>query len=149
MVCLPTSMAINLCFDPSLLRAIGLLPIEFIETVCLSYLFANNVLGGDRYAIDATSRLNTLVSQLNDLNVNTDYDLLLQSEHYETKYKIKLNEKKLPYLLESKYIMVPTYSYSGEIKDTSILQEHVVGSKEYVLSLGSPQKKLKLAYSGI
>ena len=36
-----------------------------------------------------------------------------------------------------------------EVKDTSILQEHIVGSNDYVLSIGSPEKKLKLVYEGV
>lgn len=32
----------------------------------------------------------------------------------------------------------------GDIIETSILQEHNLGSKEYILSIGSPNKVLKL-----
>ncbi len=51
--------------------------------------------------------------------------------------------------MEKKYILVPTYDYLGEIQSTSILQEHVVGSKIYVLSLGSEAKEYRFAYSGV
>ena len=45
--------------------------------------------------------------------------------------------------------MVPSYTFNGDIKDTSVLQEHIIGSKEYVLSLGSPKKVWKPAYSNM
>ena len=51
--------------------------------------------------------------------------------------------------MESKYILVPTYDFNNNIKNTSILQEHIVGTDKYVLSIGSPKKELKLAYSSI
>ena len=87
-----------------------------------------------------------MARQLNDLNVKTDYELLLESELYKKEYKIQVNEKKLPYIAESKYIMVPTHSFNGNMTETSILQEHVVGSKKYVLSLGSPKKEFTPNY---
>lgn len=115
----------------------------------LPELITHKVFNYDSYKEEAESKLKDLLSQLKDLYINTDFDLLLKSELYKKQYQIKLNEKKLPYILESKYIMVPTYDSNGKIMDTSFLQEHVVGSDEYVLSLGSPTKVLKLAYSSI
>ena len=37
--------------------------------------------------------------------------------------------------------MVPTYDFKGTVSETSMLQEHVVGTKSYVLTLGSPKRK--------
>ena len=37
-----------------------------------------------------------------------------------------------------KYISLPSYNYNGEITETLILQEHVIGSKEYILSINKP-----------
>ena len=101
----------------------------------------------DPYKTKSSDDLKRLRSKLKDLNINTDCDLLLESELYKKEYKIKVNEKNLPYIAESKYIMVPTYNFNGEVSDTSILQEHVVGSKEYVLSIGSPKKEYKVSYA--
>ena len=89
---------------------------------------------GDHYKELASKDLKRLVS-------------LLKSEVYDKKYQLRLNEDKIIEVLESKYILVPTYDFNGHIKDTSILQEHVVGSDDYVLSFGSPAKKLKLVYA--
>ena len=95
------------------------------------------------------NNLKKLVSKLNDINIATDYDLLKQSELYERKYKIEFNESKIPIIMENKYVLVPSYNYKGDVKDTSILQEHFVGSKDYILSVGSPSKKLTLVNSRV
>lgn len=104
-------------------------------------------LGADLYAEISEYKLKKLVSQLKDVSINTSYDLLLESELYKKDYHIKLNENKIPYLLEKKYVLVPTYNYLNDIGETSILQEHVVGTKTYVLSIGSPQRQVRFAYS--
>lgn len=65
------------------------------------------------------------------------------------KYKVEVNKKQLPHIAEEKYILVPSYTYNGDTKDTSVLQGHIVGSKQYVLSLGSPKKVFKPSYSSI
>lgn len=144
--------SINLLLtDESLLEAMGR-TITYGGLGCIfgSYLgqkmFGEN---GDIYGKKAYYNLSHLVPQLSDLNVHTTYDLLLESEQYSKTRKIFLNENKLPSLLEKKYILVPTYDYLGEIQSTSILQEHVVGSKIYVLSLGSEAKEYRFAYSGV
>ena len=65
------------------------------------------------------------------------------------KYEIRLNDKKLPQIIESKFILVPSYNNNGEVKDTSLLQEHALFTKQYVLSKsrGLEKKKQVLAYS--
>ena len=91
----------------------------------------------------AINELKRLVSILNDINVSTNYELLLQSYTYKTNYKIKFNKYFLPCLKQDKYIMVPIYN-NGEEKEISLIQEHIIGSKEYELSCGSQTKLLKL-----
>lgn len=102
---------------------------------------------GDFYKEIAINKIKQLVTLLKDINVDTSYDLLLESEVYEKKYKIHINEDKILEVISSKYILVPTYDFNGEIRDTSILEEHIVGSNDYILSIGSPEKKLKLVYA--
>lgn len=104
---------------------------------------------GDIYKDTADIRLKLLVSQLDNLNLETTYELLKQSTCYRRIYNLKLNKNKIPQVLESKYILVPNYDYHGDIKETSLLQEHIVGSNNYILSIGEPKKVLKLAYSKI
>lgn len=108
------------------------------STFSLNMLFY--LLYGDLYKEDSKRNLERLVLLLNTVNVNTSYDLLEESECYYRKYKFKFNKDKILQVLESKYILVPVYGINGDTKKISILQEHVVGSKEYVLSMGSPKK---------
>jgi len=114
-----------------------------------SILFFNLVTGIDDYKNKSKSDLLLLAVKLKNLCIKTDYDLLLNSELISKKYKININKENLFEVIESKYILVPTYDFNGNIKDTSILQEHVIGTNKYVLSLGSPKKEYKLAYSSI
>lgn len=104
------------------------------------YMFADKI-NNNPLQQQALHRLGLLISQMNSLEFNTNFNLLLNSQIYEKKYNIKFNENKLPSLLQQKYILIPTYDYKGEIKKTSFVQEHVVGSKEYILSLGTPSRK--------
>ena len=84
-------------------------------------------------------QLAKLSSQFNNLNIHTDYDLLLETELYYKETKLVFS-KGLPDIVEKKYYNVPSYTITGDIEPVSIEQEHVVGSKEYVLTLGSPSK---------
>ncbi len=104
--------------------------------------------GRDKYKDMAEQKLRRLVPLLNSCYVDTNYDLLLHSQAYKTEYKVHLNMKKIPEVLQKKYIIVPTYNYNNDIKETSILQEHIVGGNDWVLSLGTPKKKTRLAYNG-
>ena len=97
----------------------------------------------DIYAYRANMKLRKLPSLLNDINVKTDYDMLLQSELYEKNYKIEKNDNKSFSLTERKYIYVPSYGYNGEENETSILQEHDIGSNIYTLSVEEPEKRYR------
>lgn len=148
---IPLFSAINMLNEPnSLGEFLGTLGLQMgIVIACHTGLdlLCSQIVGVDQYAYKSTKDLKKLVGQLEALQVSTTYDLLLESEVYEKKYKVEINKKQLPYIAESKYILVPSYTYNGDKKDTSLLQEHVVGSKEYVLSLGSPKKVYKPVYS--
>ena len=110
------------------------------STYSLNMLFY--LLYGDIYKEDSKRNLERLALLLSTVNVNTSYDLLEESECYYRKYKFKFNKDKILQVLESKYILVPVYDTNGDTKKVSILQEHVIGSKEYVLSMGSPKRAL-------
>lgn len=106
----------------------------------VSYKITNN----DIYKLAAEIRLLKLSANLINNNISTDYNLLLQSEYYDHITKLSLDDKKTPIITSKKYILVPTYTYSGDIEDTSIEQEHVLGTKDYVLSVGTPRRVRKL-----
>ena len=95
---------------------------------------------------DALIDLIFLTRKLKKINIDTSPELLIDSKIQSVEYKINLNEEKIPNLLQNKYILIPTYN-DGEIKEKYVLQEHVIGSKEYTLSSGYPQKVLKLAHN--
>lgn len=103
---------------------------------------------GDKYKDTSKERLMLLTSLLKDLDINTSYELLKDSKCYHKVRNIKIHNK-CPQIIDSKYILVPNYDYKGDIVETSILQEHVLGTKTYTLSIGEPQKELKLVYSKV
>ena len=102
----------------------------------------------DVYKERAIKRLKELVIDLNESYIYTDYNLLLKSELIGRDYKIHLNEK-IPNILETKYVLIPTYDFNNNIKNTALIQEHEIGSNEYILSLGSKKKSLQFARANI
>ncbi len=111
------------------------------------FLIANGMLY-KRWKDLSIRELRILSKLLSDININTSYELLLDSENYKTEYKLKFDESKIPYIKQDKYINIPVYN-DGDIKEVSLVQEHVIGSKKYSLSYGSPSKVLKPAFNPI
>lgn len=89
----------------------------------------------------ANEQLNALSNHLHDIFVHTDPELLQAAYRYKTKYELDSEDSKLPRLVEKKYIMVPVHN-EWDCNERSLVQEHVVGSKEYVISYGEPEKKV-------
>lgn len=85
-------------------------------------------------------KLSTLPPKLKNLNINTNYNLLLESYKYKTEYEVKSEKGVFPHLVQKKYIIIPTLDKNK--KEVSILQEHVVGSHTYTLSKGKPRKQV-------
>lgn len=90
----------------------------------------------DQFAMEELRRLSL---KLNQQNVKTSGELLLDSKEYYREHKFVVSENGVPGIMQNKFINIPTYN-NGSIEETSILQEHKIGSKKYVLSLGSPTK---------
>lgn len=109
-------------------------------------LISFKALGNDIFKDRAKKQLSFLSLELQNLDIKTNYDLLLESKQYSQEYHIEFNDGKLPSIVQSKYILVPTFEKdnNGNNKEESILQEHVIGSNIYTLSLGEPPKILKL-----
>jgi hypothetical protein len=130
-------------------RVFLVIPIHLFWYFLLDFTleFTTNYKFGDPYESISQIRLILLSSSLSDINVNTSYELIKEAECYKKVYNLRFNDKKIPQLVESKYILLPTYGFDGEIIEESLVQEHVVGSKTYVLSKGSPSKVLKPAFS--
>ena len=98
----------------------------------------------DKYAIKARKELNQLVTQLSEYNVRTSYEMLLKASLIRNNYYLDNLS-----IINEKLIDIPVINYSGMEDETSILQEHKVGSNEYILSLGTSEKKKKLIKSVI
>lgn len=91
--------------------------------------------------VKALNDLKKIVIHLKDLNVCTDFELFMESYVYEKEYKlVNKDDSSLPKINQKKYIMVPVYN-DGEIKEVSLVQEHIIGSKYYVISYGEPNKQ--------
>lgn len=95
----------------------------------------------NRNKIKALEEIKRLAIQLKDLNICTEHELLMDSYVYEKENEIMNDEDSvLPKINQKKYIMVPVYD-DGQIKEVSLMQEHIIGSKSYVISLGEPTKQ--------
>ena len=116
-----------------------------LEIVCLAkrLIKKQNPDYIDNYTYIARERLKRLSTMLKDINVKTNYDMLLKSELYEQKYKIESSDSSIIPVKEEKYIYVPSYGFDGKEKETSILQEHNIGSHTYTLSVGEPEKQYR------
>ena len=91
----------------------------------------------------ATRDLIVLAFKLCQLNIITNLNQIDQAYAYHTDYKIVNSKKGIPQLKQDKYIVLPVYE-NGEESEVSILQEHIIGTRKYDLSIGEPQKELKL-----
>lgn len=94
----------------------------------------------------ANEQIDSLCSKLEDIDVYTNPDSLKDARVYNSEHKLSFSEGSLPKLHQNKYILVK--NNAGE--DVSILQEHVVGSRSYSLSVGEPekQKQYRLVFNG-
>lgn len=90
----------------------------------------------------AIKLLKLLSIRLKDIDITTNYELLLESYKYQTNYNISFD--KIPQVEQKKYIMIPVIE-NGEEKELSLLQEHIIGTDKYILSCGEPIKVFKLA----
>ena len=143
---LPLYFVINYFFHYPKINSLMVFPLCFSINIVNEYIkyYQNHE---DKYKVKAKENLELLAEEFQKFNLKTDYDLLLKSKLYEKHLNIKLNVNNLPVLLESKYILVPTYTGNhSSINSIPILEEHIMGSKEYVLSIGKPVKELKLVY---
>lgn len=86
----------------------------------------------------AEDDLQKIVNELVYLEVKTSKELLKESKVNEVDYKIEyVDNSRLPKLKQYKYIDIPL---SNGYEET-LLQEHVIGDKNYELSVNSPIKK--------
>ena len=90
----------------------------------------------------ANIKLELLSKQLNDLTIRTNLELLLKSQVYHREYSFNKDDLGI---IRNRYINVPIYNYNGEETTTSIKEEHLLMTNNYVLTLGTPQAKKEKA----
>lgn len=95
----------------------------------------------------AQRNLSSLVKELRRSCIRTDEEAILESRKYKSEYNVNFDSR-VPSLEQKKYFMVPIHDEIVGDKEISIMQEHIVGTREYVLSLGEPkeQKVYSLGY---
>lgn len=89
----------------------------------------------------ANQQLDELVPKLRDIFIDTDVEMLRDVKCYETEYELSTRESFIPRIMQKKYINVPVDNDWGN-NVRSIVQEHILGTKEYALSHGEPEKKV-------
>ena len=142
----------GLDFNKVLGQTILTTPVLYGTAVAISIVLIKYLLKQDpRLVVKemAEITLKKLALKLCANDIETNYEMLMTATTiYQTDYKIKFNENKLPSIMQNKYILIPTCDTS-EIKDPLILQEHKLFSNEYIISIKDPEVKkvLKLAHS--
>ena len=87
----------------------------------------------------AKTELEYLVERLKELNIQTDVDFLLNSKVYHREYKLKKDGPKG--VIRNRYINIPSYDYRGDEVMTSVKEEHMLATRDYILSVGEPEVK--------
>lgn len=111
------------------------LPFTLFTAIC--------IFGGSELALksfteqEAQLRLNNLASSLTKINIYTSAESIKQAKLYKVQYQIVRDKK--PTLQQNKFLMLPTTG-SFNADEVSLQQEHTIGSKEYILSIGEPKK---------
>ena len=119
-------------------KTFTLIPMQYALSMAFSYAaFAS--LGVDLFKQDAANKLAELSKTLNNEGMNISYDLLIKSEMYYRDNRIN-NIANIPTIVNNKYFYVKT----RDDCEISMLQEHEVGTKDYVLTLAKPKDKKEL-----
>lgn len=97
----------------------------------------------------AKAELEYLVERLKCINIQTDANLLLDSKVYHREYKLKKDSS--IGIIRNSYINIPSYNYKGDITTSSVKEEHMLATRDYILSVGEPEKEkvFRKAYGSI
>lgn len=115
--------------------------------LCLAYI--TKLLTKDAKINNANYKLRLFINELHSLEVNTSIELLKESEITKVNYRplfIDSETKKFkPAIKQEKYIKVPLCNGYEE----TLLQEHIIGYKDYDISVNEPIKKTSYKLSKI
>lgn len=132
---LPIYTTLCIALGCNLPKTIGLLGAEYFTTIAFLNVNKLSRLRIQKKLEEHRCNLVALPYKLHNLGVETEYDLLLHSEINKRRINIALNEHHIPSLNIRKIIDVPTQDDNGDINNVSLVQEHLIGSKDYVLTL--------------
>lgn len=93
----------------------------------------------------AIEKLRQLSIELNKICIETDSEMLKGTYQYNTEYNVDF-ESFPPKIIQNKYMMVPVHNDWGN-NERSVKQEHAIGTRNYALSYGEPEKKKNYSYA--
>lgn len=89
----------------------------------------------------AEDELRELAVQLNNLGIEINLEDLKDAVIYHKKYKLRKDGK--PGVIRERYIEVPVSNSNNINSDSSsIKEEHIMGTRSYVLTLDTPKKQM-------
>jgi hypothetical protein len=88
----------------------------------------------DPFKVKDQDNLAETPEKLKALDINTNEDLLIKTKLTKKEYKFRINEDKTKKIVESKFILVPSYDNDNKLVSIPLVQEHELFSKKYVLS---------------
>ena len=109
-----------------------------------SYMYSTFIFGSSELALKSINikladlALKQLSSSLTKINIYTDAESIKKARLYKIQYKIIHEDK--PAIQQNRFMMLPTTG-TFNADEVSLQEEHIIGSKEYVLSIGEPKKK--------
>lgn len=152
-ICLKNTVKLSVPFIPGYIMGSGIvllnnkgIPDNFIASTIIYYgtiaavsIFCSTPLTKKQSQaenITAYTSLYHLTKELKVKNITTSPNLLINAYSYKKKYKLKIQKKQLPSLIEHKQIIIPIEETDGNIKEITVSQQHKVGSWQYKLSFG-------------
>ena len=142
---LPFYTIINYTFQKDLWRTFIILVMQF-DFLVLSELIGHSINKEDIYKEEAEERLYQLLPYLRKMELDVDYESLLNTVLYYSTYSVHLQDDKIPQLIQLKYLLLSTKN-NDKLHPLFLLQEHVIGSKVYTLSINNSVKKHQFVYS--
>ena len=99
------------------------------------------------YKERALYELIILSKLIEEMGINISVEQMMKANVYKKKYKLAIDGR--VGIIRERYFEVPFTDILNKERMTSVKEEHILGSKKYLLSLDQPteQKEYKLAYN--
>ena len=89
----------------------------------------------------ANDDLKKLSQCINALELHTTNNLIKNAKRYRTEYSIN-TDSKIPKIEQKKYFLLQNFQ-NCKTENTSLVQKHILGSRNYRLSIETPKKLIK------